>query len=107
MLNVPVALICKVLSQVHCFQIPFHVLICNIANPGWHCCRKKTNLKITSLLLANDAQNFLNVLLETEFEHLVSFIEYDCLYVRKVDVTSFDMIKHTSCCTNKDFNALF
>ena len=81
------------------------MLVSNLSHPGWHCSREKANLQIFSALISNLYQDFFNVLFETEFEHLISFIENYGLDVRKVNVTSFYMVKDSTSCANENFNS--
>ena len=47
-----------------------------------------------------------NILFETEFEHLVSLIQDDSLQVSEVDVASVDVIEDSPCGAYKDVNTV-
>ena len=44
------------------------------------------------------------VFLEAELEHLISLIENDRLQLREVNISSVDVIEHSTGCADKDIN---
>lgn len=81
------------------------MLTCNFLHPTWHCRGEQADLYL-ALNFTNRSQDPFNVLLETKFEHLVSFIQHNGLDVGEIDVASLDVIKYSTCRSNKDFDAI-
>lgn len=47
----------------------------------------------------------LYVLLKTELEHLVGFVQYNCPHCREIDVAALDVVKHTTRSPDEHVNA--
>ena len=51
-------------------------------------------------------KNFVDVFLEAQVKHLVCLIENEGLELCEIQISSFHVVKNTTCCSNKDVNAL-
>lgn len=105
MLHVSGRLVFQVLAQVNDSEIFLHVRTCHVSYPPWDSGREETNLNIIFALLVDSHQNAFDILFKAEFEHLVSFVKNNCPDLRKVNVASLNMVKDTTCCTDKDVNS--
>jgi hypothetical protein len=56
--------------------------------------------------ISDGFQNSIDILFEAKLEHLVSFVKNQTFEARKVNVASFNVIKNSSCGTNKDVYTL-
>jgi hypothetical protein len=50
-------------------------------------------------------ENALDVLFETELQHLVGLVKNNSLHLRKVNVTAFDMVKNATSGSNKNVDS--
>ena len=50
-------------------------------------------------------ENALDVLFETELQHLVGLVKNNSLHLRKINVTAFDMVKNTTSGSNKNVDS--
>lgn len=69
--------------------------------------REQTNLE--SLLVAclsHLSENFVDVLFEAEFEHLISFVKHQSLDTTEVDVSSVDVIENSTSRSNEEINSV-
>jgi hypothetical protein len=46
--------------------------------------------------LLDSSKNLIDVLLKTEFEHLISLVQDHSFDLTEVDVTTFDVVEHTA-----------
>ena len=76
-----------------------------LIDPTWHCRGEQANLHLT-LDFAHRVQDPLDVLLETEFEHLISLIQHNSLDAGEINIASLNMIKNTARRANKDFDSI-
>lgn len=64
-------------------------------------------MQIISALTFDKAQDLLDVLFETKFEHLIGFIENDGLNVTEVNITTVKMVQDTTSSAHENFAATF
>lgn len=97
----------KILCKIDYCEIVLHMLLSNALDPVWNCGGEKTDLKISGALCFTLLENFLNVFFKTKLEHDISFIKDDSFDIRKVDVSSFHVIKDTSSGSNEQISSRF
>ena len=83
------SLVFEVDRQIYNHKSSLHVGSCNRFNPTWNCGRKQAHLK--SFLVTNVLdifENFINILFEAQFQHLIGLIKDDSFKPRKVNISS-------------------
>lgn len=97
-------LVLQVLAQINNSEVSVHVLGCDISNPSWNSGRKQADLYGLVALRLDRSQDLVDVLFETELEHLISFIQNHCFDLTEIYVASFNVVQHTASCTNKEID---
>ena len=104
MLHSACSLVLEVLTEIDDPQISVHILRGDIAHPSWNCRREQADLKFFTALVSHRLQDLVYVFLESELEHLVSFIQNDGLDMGEVNVSPLNMVENSSCRADKEID---
>ena len=107
MLHTRCRFVLQVLGQIDNSESFFHICSSKLLDPRRNGSREQAHLE--GLFVANVSdglQYFVNIFFESKLQHHVCFVEDQRFEARKVDISPFDVVEDSSCCSNKNVNSL-
>ena len=101
------SLILKLEGKINDSRVLLHVVIGDRTDPPWDSGRKEAYLQVIFALTFDKAQNFLDVLFETKFEHLICLIENHSFNVAEINVSTIQVVQNATSCPHKDLTTTF
>lgn len=100
--NVLLGLVLKILSKINRLPVRLQILSSEVLDPWGSGRREQEELRHSSALSLNVAENLVNILLEAHVQHLVSLVKDQRLDLCELQVATVDVIKHATSGANKN-----